>query len=330
MPQNSYSNADLGRFKRTPSRPEDMEVLSETMREPSESPFANEPSVESLLSAARGTLGRSQKLADETGSADIAQIPRRMNNLRGHAMPDLDPIDMLDAAATVPMAASVLPTPAAPVTAAMAGLMKTPKALRSLLQGNYGEGAMEGVEAALVGAPGPIGRAIGSGFSKAKSAVGGAVNRFRQGGLPSTVRGGTAATEIPYAGQQVAQNPNQVLDVARDVAFENGDDLARTLKPQGPESAAALLRLAGSGAEARGAAAVRGGQAAASRSALFERAGVPEVPGVDPTDFMGDRTTGYTGELPQLFADDLAGKNVYPLPNSSRYMSEVDLSLIHI
>ncbi len=58
----SYSNKSLDKYRTRASRPEDMEVLSETMRTPAELSAASEPSVEALLAQAKGTL----KHADET------------------------------------------------------------------------------------------------------------------------------------------------------------------------------------------------------------------------------------------------------------------------
>ena len=314
MPQNTWTNKDLDRFRTRPSQPQDMEVLSETKRTPEAvPPYQAEPSVEALLAQARGTLSRANETERQFGlergqreGGGYGPLPLSKTDIAKGAFELLNPLgggfDLGDQASDAEQfAASSLPF----LTSGGVGAVKS-----------LGQLAVRGAKAAPA--------AIARGWDKFTTPS-------RMAGQFPRVMGAPASQEVAgYAGRQMATNPNQALEIARDIAAESGDDLGAVLRQGakggvGRASAQALERLAGSGAEGRGAMAVRDAQAAAARQAPYTRAGVPQKAGVDPYDFMGDRTTGSFVEGPGGLSDIAAGRfQRMPAPENVRYMSEVD------
>ena len=289
MPQNSYTNADLNRFKRTPARPDETGPITEIMREDAGYRPGTEPSVDALLAQARGTLARGDAFQKKYMQEINAEKQNKQIPLTGGQM--------------ARGVGELLFT----------GFDLGPNASR------LEQGMANVLPFLTTGGPGAIKAGVKLAARGGKAALQGIRNIATPKTAASMMKVGPRA-EIPYASAQRATNPNQALSVARDVASETGDDVNAILQGSrksgqqagfGRDSVSALQNLAGSGPKAR--------QAAAAK-----RAGVPNQPGVDPhnfTDFGGRTNSGFA----PMADDELATMtSKIPLPKSSRYGSEVD------
>lgn len=133
--------------------------------------------------------------------------------------------------------------------------------LRRLINPDADESRVGGAIDTAFGVTGAAPGLLGKGWQALKGLRGGEAAAEGASALPEAWKpfvrpaegAERASTEIPYASHQVAQNPNQVLEVARDVVNESGDPLEKVLRGRGGKtgqskpSVDALMQLANSG-----------------------------------------------------------------------------------
>ena len=204
-------------------------------------PFANEGRggyVADPLDEAKAALARSQKFLREVVPSPV-KTPRPQSKARQFT-------DLLTEGAAPVGVAGLVPGPQSGPLLALSALMAAPGAVRKVIAPEEDESRLGGAtETALTAIPALF-------AARGLKSLAPVLKRF---GPPKI---GLGRVTAEGGGIQKATNPNQALAVARDVAGETGEPLAKVLTGKGGKTGfargaavEALMRLAGSGVVGR-------------------------------------------------------------------------------
>lgn len=262
---------------------------------------------------AQASLAGANKLSAETDAPGLLRVRPSLEALQYAADRERLPtageigsaaLEGTDAAAGITGMASLVPSPAQPFLAGTSLALAAPGAIKRLVAPDEGESRLGGaIESALIAAPASV---------RALRGLGGVVRGAEE--APVILRGAEAAkhaqesyapgrrfwadaAELPYRMVGETPNPNQILEVAREIAAETGQPIETVLKQYAQATGGGLARAGG----------VRGGKGKVDSAALkalselahsADEANTPFKKMSRAGAFRGDRTTGHFEEGP--------------------------------